>query len=124
MTTPSSGRRGWASKQDIALDVVAGSISAKGSNTGLQLDVPLSQLFREHIYGCFIDDEHGVENLRKIGIENCMLETDYPHTDTSFPNSLEQANQRLAALTPEEKYAVMRGNAERVFDFVPAEPPS
>ena len=115
---------GWASKQDIALDVVAGSISAKGSGTGLQLDVPLSQLFREHIYGCFIDDEHGVENLRKIGIENCMLETDYPHTDTSFPNSLEQANQRLAALTPEEKYAVMRGNAERVFDFVPAEPPS
>jgi hypothetical protein len=40
------------------------------------------QLFRDHIYGCFIEDEFGAANLDYIGVENVMIETDYPHTDS------------------------------------------
>ena len=84
--------------------------------------------FREHVYGCFIEDLHGVANIREIGIDNVMIETDYPHSDSTWPNCLDVARLQLAAnptLTDEEKYKVLRDNAERLFQFTPAAvPPS
>src|SRR5262249_27371468 len=40
------------------------------------------QLFRDHIYGCFIEDYFGAANLGFIGVDNVMVETDYPHSDS------------------------------------------
>jgi predicted TIM-barrel fold metal-dependent hydrolase len=90
---------------------------------GINQDVLPSQLFDEHIYGCFIDDLHGSNEIESIGVDNVMIETDYPHTDSSWPNSMQTAQKRLAHLTAEDRRKVLRGNAERVFNFEPAEPP-
>jgi predicted TIM-barrel fold metal-dependent hydrolase len=82
--------------------------------------------FREHVYGCFIDDLHGVANAHVIGVDNIMIETDYPHSDTTWPACIEHAHKQLAAnpaLTEEEKYKILRGNAERLFHFEAADPP-
>ncbi|WP_280501833.1 amidohydrolase family protein, partial [Nocardia farcinica] len=45
-----------------------------------------SELFRAHIYGCFISDQHGIDNRHKIGIDNITWECDYPHSDSNWPN--------------------------------------
>ena len=45
-----------------------------------------SDVFREHIYTCFIEDDLGLENRHKIGIENICLEVDYPHSDSVWPD--------------------------------------
>jgi predicted TIM-barrel fold metal-dependent hydrolase len=84
------------------------------------------ETFRNHVYGCFIDDLHGVTSIREIGIDNVMIETDYPHSDSTWPDCISHAHKQLAAnttLTEEEKYKILRGNAERLFHFTPAEPP-
>jgi predicted TIM-barrel fold metal-dependent hydrolase len=88
-----------------------------------QFDV--REIFRKHVFGCFIDDLHGVKNIRDIGIDNVMIETDYPHSDSTWPNCIEHAHKQLSSvdLTDDEKYKVLRGNAERVFNFTPAAPP-
>ena len=52
-----------------------------------------------------------------------QLETDYPHADSSYPTSLPNAQRQLAGYSNEVRRLVMRGNAERVFDFAPADPP-
>jgi predicted TIM-barrel fold metal-dependent hydrolase len=82
-------------------------------------------VFREHIYGCFIMDYHGVRNLAEIGIDNVMAEADYPHADSTWPDSIKVAHEQLAtvSLTDEEKYKILRGNAERLFRFTPAPAP-
>ena len=41
--------------------------------------------FRQHIYGCFIDDVHGVQESRCHRVDNVMIETDYPHSDSTWP---------------------------------------
>ena len=46
-----------------------------------------------------------------------MIETDYPHSDSTWPNCLEFAHKQLAGLNDELKYKVLRGNAERLFRF-------
>jgi predicted TIM-barrel fold metal-dependent hydrolase len=53
-----------------------------------------------------------------------MAETDYPHTDSSWPNSGDLISQQLARLPAEDRYKVMRGNAERLFNFTPAPIPA
>ena len=79
--------------------------------------------YRNHFYGCFIDDQTGLRMLDVIGGDNVMIETDYPHSDTTWHHSIKLAHQRLAGLDPEVQYKILRGNAERLYRFTPAAPP-
>jgi predicted TIM-barrel fold metal-dependent hydrolase len=85
------------------------------------LNFDVRQTFRDHIYGCFIDDIAGIRNLDLIGEDNVMIEVDYPHSDTTWPDSMKLASDRLAALAPATQYKVLRGNAEKLFQFTPAD---
>jgi predicted TIM-barrel fold metal-dependent hydrolase len=87
------------------------------------MNLNIRQDYLDHIYGCFIDDIHGLNNLDVIGENNVMIETDYPHTDSTWPDSYRLAGERVAHLTEEVQYKILRGNAERVFHFVPADIP-
>ena len=94
----------------------------------MQIDTELIDIYgdyREHFYGCFIDDATGLSMIDVVGEDNIMLEVDYPHSDTTWPNSLSLAHQRLddANLTPEVQYKILRGNAERLYQFTPSDPP-
>jgi predicted TIM-barrel fold metal-dependent hydrolase len=61
--------------------------------------------------------------LDVIGEDNVMIETDYPHSDTTWPHSIKLAHERLAGLDPDVQYKILRGNAERLYHFTPAPPP-
>jgi predicted TIM-barrel fold metal-dependent hydrolase len=79
--------------------------------------------FRDHVFGCFIDDAHGIASLEEIGVDNVMCETDYPHSDSTWPNCIEVVKHRIGHLSEETQYKLLRGNAERLYRFTPAEPP-
>jgi len=113
-------QRHWAAR-GIALDGYEASVANNFTPDDLA-DVNLRQLFRDHVYGCFIDDIHGLNNLDVIGVDNVMIETDYPHTDSTWPNCISLAHKRLAHLPADVQYKVLRGNAERLYRFQPVEP--
>jgi predicted TIM-barrel fold metal-dependent hydrolase len=73
------------------------------------------------VFGCFIDDVHGLQNLDVIGEDNVMIETDYPHADSTWPDSITLAQERLAGFPEATRYKILRGNAERLFRFTPAD---
>jgi predicted TIM-barrel fold metal-dependent hydrolase len=73
--------------------------------------VPPSELFRQHVYGCFFDDPHGVRCAEEIGIDNITYETDYPHSDSTWPDSAKIAAEQTADLNDEQVYKLLRGNA-------------
>jgi predicted TIM-barrel fold metal-dependent hydrolase len=81
--------------------------------------------YREHFYGCFIDDATGLKMLDVVGEDNVMVECDYPHSDTTWPHSLKLAQERLdaAGLSPDVQFKILRGNAERLYQFTPSAPP-
>ena len=76
-----------------------------------------SSYYFDHVYGCFISDPHGVKNIEAVGENNVMIETDFPHSDTTYPNSQQSAEKELACLTDAQREKVMRGNAIRVFEL-------
>jgi hypothetical protein len=52
-----------------------------------------------------------------IGIDNILWESDYPHSETTWPGSQTEAAKVLAHLTPEQVDKITYKNAERIFNF-------
>lgn len=115
-------QRHWVSR-GIDLRVNADAAVSEGNVVAVDLNtLDVRETYRNHIFGCFIDDESGIRNLDLIGKENVMIETDYPHSDSPWPNSMKRAKELLAALPEETQYKILRGNAERLFRFEAAVP--
>ncbi len=94
------------------------------ATTDVDLDtIDVRGLFHEHIFGCFIDDAHGIASIEEIGEDNIMCETDYPHSDSTWPNCIQVVKNRIGHLPQETQYKLLRGNAERLYRFTPADPP-
>jgi predicted TIM-barrel fold metal-dependent hydrolase len=80
-----------------------------------------SEVFREHFLACYITDPSGLRLRDRIGIDIIAWECDYPHTDTTWPESPEFAWNELqgASCTDEEIHKITWQNACRFFDWDP-----
>ena len=80
---------------------------------GIDLPNPPSSYIPNHIWGCIFDDEIGLKNRDIIGMNQICFEVDFPHADTTFPNTLKVATKicEEAGLSEDEIYRLMRGNA-------------
>lgn len=83
----------------------------------IDFDTRPSELFRKHFWGCFIDDEHGLKNRHEVGIDRIMLEIDFPHSDSNWPNSRKRAAEVLADVPDEECALIVEENARRMLSF-------
>lgn len=72
-----------------------------------------SEIVRGRVYGCIFDDLVGLRQRHDVGVDQILFETDFPHSDGTFPHSRKVAHGLFAAaqMDAEECYKVMRGNA-------------
>ena len=65
------------------------------------------------MFGCVFDDLIGLKTRDEVGLEAILFETDYPHSDGTFPHSRKIARDLFAAagMDARECQAVLRGNA-------------
>ena len=75
------------------------------------VDEPPSTYYYRQIYGCFFDDVYGLENIEKCGVNNICFETDYPHSDSTWPHSKDTALKLMGDLPPDVVRKLVRGNA-------------
>ncbi|WP_116996961.1 amidohydrolase family protein [Desertimonas flava] len=87
-------------------------------------DVLPSEIFRQNMYLCMIEEPICLKYRDDIGVDKIMWECDYPHTDTVWPESQRSAQEVFdeAGCSPEEIEAITHGNAERVFGWKMADP--
>lgn len=80
-----------------------------------------SEVFQDHILACYITDPSGLRLRDRIGIDNIAWECDYPHTDTTWPNSPEFAWGELqdAGCSDDEIHKITYQNACRFYDWDP-----
>ena len=86
-------------------------------HTGLQLPNPPSFYFHRQVLGVFIEDKVGVQIRNTIGVNNIMWSADYPHTDTTFPNSRRYIDEHFAGVPADERYKIVCGNASKLYRF-------
>lgn len=90
----------------------------RGANSfGSYLSSPPTSFIPGRIFGCIFDDETGLRNRDKIGMDQICFETDYPHADSTFPHTKETVTKLVAnaGLSADETYKLLRGNAIRAF---------
>jgi predicted TIM-barrel fold metal-dependent hydrolase len=78
---------------------------------------PPSTYYFRQIYGCFFRDQHGVDSIEKVGVDNTTFETDYPHTDSTWPHTKKVAEELMKGLDDDVVYKLMRGNAIRMLSL-------
>jgi predicted TIM-barrel fold metal-dependent hydrolase len=85
---------------------------------GMNLTAPPSTYIKGRVYGCVVDDEVGIATREYgFGMDHICFESDYPHANCEFPNTLDVAADLCvgAGLNEEEIYKFLRGNAIRAF---------
>jgi len=87
-----------------------------GQDFGDQLP---SQVFKERVVTCFIDDAAGVKNRHDIGIDMITWECDYPHSDCTWPTSPERLMKSLDGVPDDEIDKMTHLNAMRHYQFDP-----
>jgi predicted TIM-barrel fold metal-dependent hydrolase len=55
-----------------------------------------SQLFRDHMYVCLVDERFALRCLDEISVDNLLFEGDYPHGDGLWPNNRRYIEKELA----------------------------
>jgi len=103
--------------------------TSPSSDTDARIDhdaIDVYRDYRRHFYGCLIDDATGLRLLDVVGEDNVMVEADYPHSDSTWPDSMRLMRRRFAdaGLSPGVQHKLLRGNAERLYQFTPAAPPA
>jgi len=109
----SEGQIGWLPYILERADDVWSQFRSWNGITDL-LSEPPSSYYYDHVYGCFFRDQHGIDSLDIIGVDNVTFETDYPHTDSTWPNTEAIAQKMFAGLDTKTIYKITRGNAIRM----------
>jgi predicted TIM-barrel fold metal-dependent hydrolase len=82
-----------------------------------------SEVFRERIVTCFIDDPVGLVVRDRVGIDRICWEADYPHSDSTWPTSpeflMKSLEQVPGGVPDAEIDAMTHLNAMRHFRFDP-----
>ncbi|MCU1455004.1 MAG: amidohydrolase [Acidimicrobiales bacterium] len=109
----SEGQIGWIPYILHRADVVWQENRAWGGVADRVFEPP-SELFSRHVYGCFFDDPHGLRSLDEIGATRVTFESDYPHSDSTWPNTRQVAEEQTKHLDDATIELLMRGNAIRM----------
>jgi len=112
----SEGQIGWIPYILERADHIWESNRAWGGVADLVHEKP-SHYFARQVYGCFFADRFGLENLDKIGEDNVLFECDYPHSDSTWPDTQKVAREETEGLSAPVIEKLMRGNAIRLFDL-------
>ncbi len=79
-----------------------------------QVPEPPSTYYYRQVYGCFFRDRHGLDSLEQVGVDNITFETDYPHTDSTWPDTLQVAEDLMGHLPQDVVDKICRDNARRM----------
>lgn len=75
-----------------------------------------SEYFKSNFYACFWFEKKDVSDvLHKVGIDNCLFETDFPHPTSLYP--IDNLEERLSSLTQEDRAKVLSLNAAKLYNI-------
>jgi hypothetical protein len=79
-------------------------------------DITPNDALQRNFWFCTIDDPSTLPLLERIGEENVMLEVDYPHASSTWPDTQDFVERRMAGvLTDEQIEKVTWKNASELF---------
>jgi predicted TIM-barrel fold metal-dependent hydrolase len=82
--------------------------------TSKGLTIPPSQLFRDHMYVCLVDEHFALRSLGDIPVDNLLWEGDYPHGDGLWPHNHDYLDKVLADVPDEDALKIAQLNLSKL----------
>jgi predicted TIM-barrel fold metal-dependent hydrolase len=80
----SEGGIGWVA---MLLDRLDNIVDRSGYGKTYPSDLRPSEVLKRNFWFCTIDDPSTIDTRHRIGVENILFETDYPHGDGTWPDT-------------------------------------
>src|SRR5262245_41451526 len=80
-------------------------------------DAQPSDFFHRNVVLSFQEDALGIRLRDVIGVDNMMWGSDYPHSESTFPQSCRILAEILAGVPDDEQAKIAGGNTARVYGF-------
>ena len=74
-----------------------------------------SQYFYRQVYGTFFNDAVGGHNFSWWGVDNCMWSNDFPHPNSTWPNSRSVIERDLGHLPADARAKLVRENVVKLY---------
>jgi predicted TIM-barrel fold metal-dependent hydrolase len=84
-----------------------------GTWTGI--DLTPAEVFQRNFWHCALDDPSTMKLRAHVGVEHILMEADYPHLDSSWPNTQDVIGEQVQTLDQDEIRKVTWENAARLF---------
>lgn len=81
----------------------------------LPIESPPSVYWQRNNAATFITDRTGIELRHRVGVENMMWSSDYPHHGNDWPHSRKVIEDTMGDLPTEERTLITSGNAIRIW---------
>ena len=106
----SEGGIGWVA---MLLDRLDNLVDRSGYGLGWK-DRP-ADVLKRNFWFCTIDDPSTIDTRHRIGVDHIMVEVDYPHGDSTWPDTQEVLHQAWGHLPAAELRAICSENAARLY---------
>jgi len=118
----SEGGIGWVPMLLDRFDYVMDHSGAGGDHVWTGELTP-SEAMQRNFWFCSIDDPTAMRVTDRIGVDHIMVESDYPHADSSWPDTQDLLVHRLRGLPEGDVAKMTHLNAAGLFRH-PLPPPS
>jgi predicted TIM-barrel fold metal-dependent hydrolase len=106
---------GWIAHFMYRIDHMYGKFGTMREETKLQMKP--SDYVRRNIWATFQDDAIGPMTYKYFGEDNYMWASDFPHTDSTWPNSLKVIQQDFNGVPEEVTRKIVFDNAARLYQI-------
>jgi predicted TIM-barrel fold metal-dependent hydrolase len=111
----SEGGIGWVPMLMDRADYVLTHSASGSESTAWPSTLMPSEVLRRNFWYCSIDDPSSVAMRHTIGVDRIMVESDYPHADSSWPDTQRILTDTWGELSDPDLRAIAGGNASRLF---------
>lgn len=84
---------------------------------GFDIDRLPSEIFNEHVWVTFMDDDVGAHALKIWGENNCMWSSDYPHGNMTWPHSRAFVAKQIGDLPLERQERLVSKNVIELYSL-------
>ena len=106
----SEGGIGWVA---MLLDRLDNIVDRSGYGLGWELRP--AEVLQRNFWFCTIDDPSTIDTRHAIGVDNIMVEVDYPHGDSTWPDTQAVIEKSWGHIPPAELRAMCSENAAALY---------
>jgi predicted TIM-barrel fold metal-dependent hydrolase len=79
------------------------------------IDISPAEVLRRNFWFCAIEDPSNFRLRDRIGVGHLLVESDYPHLDSTWPDTQQMVHDQVGSFAPEEIRQICWENASRLF---------